>query len=82
MARDPATATVPAACPKRGVKGGVAAVATVCAEIILACITADPALGSAYLDLQIRDSSAFAGVHLIPVTRYREVAARLEQRLA
>ena len=33
------------------------------------------------LVLQIRDSGAFAGVHLIPVTRYREIAARLEQRL-
>jgi 5,10-methylenetetrahydrofolate reductase len=33
------------------------------------------------LVLQIRDSGAFAGVHLIPVTRYREVAARLEQRI-
>jgi 5,10-methylenetetrahydrofolate reductase len=33
------------------------------------------------LVLQIRDSGAFAGVHLIPVSRYREVAARLEQRL-
>jgi 5,10-methylenetetrahydrofolate reductase len=30
---------------------------------------------------QIRDSGAFDGVHLIPVTRYREVAARLEQVL-
>ncbi len=28
--------------------------------------------------LQIRDSGAFDGVHLIPVARYREVAARLE----
>jgi methylenetetrahydrofolate reductase (NADPH) len=27
---------------------------------------------------EIRDSRAFDGVHLIPVTRYREVAARLE----
>jgi methylenetetrahydrofolate reductase (NADPH) len=26
---------------------------------------------------EIRDSRAFDGVHLIPVTRYREVAARL-----
>jgi hypothetical protein len=26
----------------------------------------------------IRDSGAFAGVHVIPVTRYREVAARFE----
>jgi methylenetetrahydrofolate reductase (NADPH) len=33
------------------------------------------------LVLQIRDSGAFAGVHLIPVARYRETAARLEQRL-
>lgn len=33
------------------------------------------------LVLQIRDSGAFAGVHLIPVARYREVAARLEQRM-
>jgi methylenetetrahydrofolate reductase (NADPH) len=31
--------------------------------------------------LQIRDSGAFDGVHLIPVARYREVAARLEQTL-
>ena len=29
---------------------------------------------------QVRDSGAFAGVHLIPVSRYREVAARLERR--
>jgi methylenetetrahydrofolate reductase (NADPH) len=29
----------------------------------------------------IRDSGAFDGVHLIPVSRYREVAARLEERL-
>jgi len=33
------------------------------------------------LVLQIKDSGAFAGVHLIPVARYREVAARLEQQL-
>jgi methylenetetrahydrofolate reductase (NADPH) len=33
------------------------------------------------LVVQIRDSGAFAGVHFIPVARYREVAARLEQRL-
>jgi methylenetetrahydrofolate reductase (NADPH) len=30
---------------------------------------------------EIRASHAFAGVHLIPVTRYREVAARLERLL-
>jgi 5,10-methylenetetrahydrofolate reductase len=29
----------------------------------------------------IRESGAFDGVHLIPVSRYREVAARLEDRL-
>ena len=31
--------------------------------------------------LAIRDSGAFAGVHLVPVSRYREVAARLEREL-
>jgi methylenetetrahydrofolate reductase (NADPH) len=31
--------------------------------------------------LRIRESGAFDGVHLIPVTRYREVAAELEHRL-
>jgi methylenetetrahydrofolate reductase (NADPH) len=31
--------------------------------------------------LQIRDSGAFDGVHLVPVARYREVAARLEDLL-
>ena len=30
---------------------------------------------------RIRDSEAFDGVHLIPVTRYREIASRLESRL-
>jgi methylenetetrahydrofolate reductase (NADPH) len=33
------------------------------------------------LVLQIRDSGAFDGVHVIPVARYREVAAHLEQQL-
>jgi len=33
------------------------------------------------LVLRIRDSGAFEGVHLIPVSRYREVAARLEAEL-
>ena len=33
------------------------------------------------LVLQVRDSGAFTGVHLIPVARYREVAARLETEL-
>ncbi|WP_242000293.1 hypothetical protein [Kribbella rubisoli] len=31
--------------------------------------------------LKIRDSGAFDGVHLIPVSRYRQVAARLERDL-
>jgi methylenetetrahydrofolate reductase (NADPH) len=31
--------------------------------------------------LQLRDSGAFSGVHLIPVGRYRDVAARLESAL-
>jgi methylenetetrahydrofolate reductase (NADPH) len=31
--------------------------------------------------LAVRDSGAFAGVHLVPVSRYREVAARLERDL-
>jgi methylenetetrahydrofolate reductase (NADPH) len=31
--------------------------------------------------LQLRDSGAFDGVHLIPVARYREVAAKLEAAL-
>ncbi|MBG0828760.1 methylenetetrahydrofolate reductase [Planomonospora sp. ID67723] len=32
--------------------------------------------------LRIRESGAFDGVHLVPVARYREVAARLEDLLA
>jgi 5,10-methylenetetrahydrofolate reductase len=31
--------------------------------------------------LAIRDTGAFDGVHLVPVSRYREVAARLEREL-
>ena len=34
------------------------------------------------LVLALRDSGAFAGVHLVPVSRYRQVAARLESDLA
>lgn len=30
---------------------------------------------------QVRDSGAFSGVHLVPVSRYRLVAARLESRI-
>jgi methylenetetrahydrofolate reductase (NADPH) len=34
------------------------------------------------LVLEVRDSQAFEGVHLVPVSRYREVADRLEASLA
>jgi methylenetetrahydrofolate reductase (NADPH) len=47
----------------------------------LAAIERDPTAGvSLACDLveDIRESGAFDGVHLIPVSRYREVAARLE----
>jgi 5,10-methylenetetrahydrofolate reductase len=48
----------------------------------LAAIERDPTAGvSLACDLveSIRESGAFDGVHLIPVSRYREVAARLER---
>lgn len=32
--------------------------------------------------LALRETGAFAGVHLVPVSRFRQVAARLEQELA
>jgi hypothetical protein len=31
--------------------------------------------------IDLRESSAFDGVHLVPVSRYREIAARLEHAL-
>ena len=49
----------------------------------LAAIERDPAAGvelACDLVEQIRASNAFDGVHLIPVSKYREVAARLEAR--
>jgi methylenetetrahydrofolate reductase (NADPH) len=49
----------------------------------MAAIEHDPNAGVALAcDLveAIRDSGAFHGVHLIPVSKYREVAARLESR--
>jgi 5,10-methylenetetrahydrofolate reductase len=48
-------------------------------------VDAEPAAGvDAACDqvLQLRDSGAFDGVHLIPVARYREIAAKLEVALA
>jgi 5,10-methylenetetrahydrofolate reductase len=51
---------------------------------LVAQVTADRLAGveaACQLVIDIRDSGAFEGVHLIPVSRYREVAARLEQVL-
>jgi len=50
-------------------------------EPIIARIEQDPRAGveiACELVTAIRDSGAFDGVHLIPVSRYREVASRLE----
>jgi 5,10-methylenetetrahydrofolate reductase len=47
-------------------------------------IERDPDAGVALacdLVLAVRESGAFDGVHLVPVSRYREVAARLEREL-
>ncbi len=47
-------------------------------------VAADPAAGVAAACEQVlalRDSGAFDGVHLVPVSRFREVAARLERDL-
>jgi methylenetetrahydrofolate reductase (NADPH) len=51
----------------------------------LRAIERDPGAGvelACDLVMGIRDSGAFDGVHLIPVSRYREVASRLEPQLA
>jgi methylenetetrahydrofolate reductase (NADPH) len=48
-------------------------------------VQADPAAGvdaACELVLALRDTGAFAGVHLVPVSRFRQVAARLEQDLS
>ncbi len=53
-------------------------------DSLIAAVDQDPDAGvEAACDhiLQIRASGAFDGVHLIPVSRYRQVAARLEQQL-
>jgi methylenetetrahydrofolate reductase (NADPH) len=47
-------------------------------------LDADPLAGveaACQLVLDVRDSGAFDGVHLVPITRYRAVAGRLEQLL-
>jgi hypothetical protein len=51
---------------------------------LLASLADDPSVGVEHaceMVSQVRDSDAFAGVHLIPVRRYREVAQRLETLL-
>ncbi|MDQ2709956.1 MAG: methylenetetrahydrofolate reductase [Actinomycetota bacterium] len=53
------------------------------AELVEA-VTAHPAAGvdaACAQILALRDTGAFAGVHLVPVSRFRQVAARLEQDL-
>jgi len=52
-------------------------------DALVRAVESDPDAGvDAALDLVdgIEASEAFAGVHLVPVTRYRQVAARLESR--
>ena len=52
---------------------------------LVAAVARDRNAGVAHaceLTLAIRDSGAFAGVHLVPVSRYRDVAARLEPELS
>jgi 5,10-methylenetetrahydrofolate reductase len=54
-------------------------------EALVDAVARDPNAGVAAACEQVlalRDSGAFAGVHLVPVSRYREVAARLERDLA
>jgi 5,10-methylenetetrahydrofolate reductase len=47
-------------------------------------VEADPAAGvdaACEQVLALRDTGAFAGVHLVPVSRFRQVAAKLEVAL-
>jgi methylenetetrahydrofolate reductase (NADPH) len=53
-------------------------------EAVVHRLEADPTAGvtlACDLVLGLRDTGAFDGVHLVPVSRYREVAAQLEARL-
>jgi 5,10-methylenetetrahydrofolate reductase len=53
-------------------------------EWLVTKLADEPSAGVEYaceMVSQVRDSDAFAGVHLIPVRRYREVAQRLETLL-
>jgi methylenetetrahydrofolate reductase (NADPH) len=50
----------------------------------MAAIDADPATGVALacdLVMALKESGAFDGAHLIPVSKYREVAATLEPQI-
>jgi 5,10-methylenetetrahydrofolate reductase len=52
---------------------------------VVARLDADPAAGvdlAVDLVVGVRESGVFDGVHLVPVSRYRETAAALERRLA
>lgn len=53
-------------------------------DALVEAVAADPAAGveaACELVLALRDTGAFAGVHLVPVSRFRQVAARLEMVL-
>jgi 5,10-methylenetetrahydrofolate reductase len=51
-------------------------------DALVEAVAADPAAGveaACEQVLALRETGAFAGVHLVPVSRFRQVAARLEQ---
>lgn len=53
-------------------------------DALIEAVAADPAAGvdaACEQILALRETGAFAGVHLVPVSRFRQVAARLEQDL-
>jgi hypothetical protein len=54
-------------------------------DALIAEVSRDPQAGveaACEQILELRSSGAFDGVHLVPVSRYREVALRLERDLA
>jgi 5,10-methylenetetrahydrofolate reductase len=66
----------------KGLREGVAALDI--PDDLVAAVARDREAGVAYACehvMSIRESGAFDGVHLVPVSRYREVAARLEHDL-
>jgi 5,10-methylenetetrahydrofolate reductase len=73
---------VPSVAMARKISADIAQLAV--PDRLLAAIEQDPGAGvhlACALVSDIKDSGAFDGVHLIPVSRYREVAAQLERRL-